>query len=682
MAGNHHALLIGIDFYLPNNINGGEYPSLKGCVRDVGGVEEFLKTRIGIRDENIVKLTSTRGPDGRSLEPPERRPSYENIVAALQTLIGRLEREDLVYVHYSGHGGRTKTSIPQVKGATARDETLVPFDIGDTAARYIRDHELALLFKTMVDKGIIATLVMDCCHSGGLTRGPDVGIRGVEFVDQSIRDAASLVGSPDELAECWIHSVGLQARNLVSSERNPGYTMLAACRPTELAKEYAFDGQNRMGALTYWTLDTLQQSDGNTSWKVVHDRVCQKVRAQFSDQTPMLLGDSTRTPFGSNRETPVFAIPIASVSYDQQRITLGSGQAAGLRTGSQFCIYPRGTLDFSDVGSRIALVEVTDVGAVQSESRIVDRYGTRSLDVGDQAILLTAPVKLIKKVRFVSFDDSNPQHDVHLFRRIREALLGNGWVEEVATDDEPAQFKVMTDQARKAFLICQPDGNTPLNLRPVVNVDEPNAAHTIVQRLQHLARFEAVRSIDNFSSTSPLRNKVAVELLLLPNDFEDGADDPNQVGTLIAGNPIRLKAGQKVCLRISNNSASVLNIAILDLQPDWGITQVYPAGDFEPLDPRGTPIFLTLNAFLPEGSEHGTDIIKVFATLQATTFRGLELPPLDRPAPVRRSLAVRGDALGTLFSQIEQSRGPRTRNINVSGAPREWTTSQLEILVE
>ena len=49
---NLHALLIGIDFYLPNGIPGvGTYPSLGGCVRDINNVEALLRSRLGLPPE-------------------------------------------------------------------------------------------------------------------------------------------------------------------------------------------------------------------------------------------------------------------------------------------------------------------------------------------------------------------------------------------------------------------------------------------------------------------------------------------------------------------------------------------------------------------------------------------------------------------------------------------------------
>src|SRR6185369_29063 len=80
---NFYALLIGIDCYLPSLLPGrGYYHSLGGCVRDIAHLEEFLRNRLGLLDQQITKLTAT---NTGAAEPPEERaswPTYENIVKA------------------------------------------------------------------------------------------------------------------------------------------------------------------------------------------------------------------------------------------------------------------------------------------------------------------------------------------------------------------------------------------------------------------------------------------------------------------------------------------------------------------------------------------------------------------------------------------------------------------------
>ena len=83
------AILIGIDFYFPNSLsNGTSFRSLGGCVNDITRVENFLTRRVGMKSENIIKLTASNsdGFDGKPLESPEKWPTYENIVKAFKDL--------------------------------------------------------------------------------------------------------------------------------------------------------------------------------------------------------------------------------------------------------------------------------------------------------------------------------------------------------------------------------------------------------------------------------------------------------------------------------------------------------------------------------------------------------------------------------------------------------------------
>src|SRR5947209_5786241 len=140
---NLYALLIACDCYLANWLVEGTYPSLAGCVRDVEHVEDFLRRRLGLTDAHLVKLTSTDNGTGQPKELPERRPTYENMVNAFQKVTQLASKGDQVYIHYSGHGGRTATVVPKVKGRQGLDEALVPIDIGNQSARYLRDIEIA-----------------------------------------------------------------------------------------------------------------------------------------------------------------------------------------------------------------------------------------------------------------------------------------------------------------------------------------------------------------------------------------------------------------------------------------------------------------------------------------------------------------------------------------------------------
>ena len=80
------AILIGIDFYFPNSLsNGTSFRSLGGCVNDITRVENFLTRRVGMKSENIIKLTASNsdGFEEKPLESSEKWPTYENMVKHL-----------------------------------------------------------------------------------------------------------------------------------------------------------------------------------------------------------------------------------------------------------------------------------------------------------------------------------------------------------------------------------------------------------------------------------------------------------------------------------------------------------------------------------------------------------------------------------------------------------------------
>jgi uncharacterized caspase-like protein len=193
-----YALLIGIDYYQTNPY----YNSLQGAVRDIDKVADYLEKSLQIPSERITRLTSPL-PDTNSLADvraarQEMPPTYQNIVDAFNRITETAQAKDLVYIHYSGHGGRVKTIFPDLKGEGQFDEGLVPMDAGNDGY-YLGDVEMATLLKRMTDKGLIVTVIFDSCHSGGATRG-DGEIRGSRNGEPDTKDRPtdSTVASRDK----------------------------------------------------------------------------------------------------------------------------------------------------------------------------------------------------------------------------------------------------------------------------------------------------------------------------------------------------------------------------------------------------------------------------------------------------------------------------------------------------
>jgi hypothetical protein len=707
---NLHALLAAVDFYYPNSLpQGGYYPSLGGCVRDINHVENFLLQKIGVSKENIIKLTSSPNNTGDGpLESPETLPTYSNIVNAFENLIEKAQSGDQVYIHYSGHGGRVPTHIPKIKGINGYDETLVPTDIGNVSTRYVRDTEMAKIIERMLKKGLIVTIVLDSCHSGGATKGNGGAVaRGIGIIDKTPRPIDSMVASTEELENTWKNFNGkslASTKNLQGGSgwlpATKGYVLLAACRPSESAYEYAFEGNERNGALTYWLLKSLALLDREMTFKQIHDRVIAKIHSQFPSQTPMLEGDGSRKVFGSEYVKTVYAVNVMEVDLDKKRILLNTGQVHGIRNGAKFAIYPNVLTDFSKVEERLALVEIDERGSTNSWANIITDFNKGIIEAGTQAVLIDpVDIKLKKKINIVDpnnldlkLDSSTKKRYEKILETLKKKILENSqesFLEITNSENNNADFQVTINE-KGEYEIWDPAGMPIPNLNPPLMIKDENSATILLQRLVHLSKYMNIKQIDNLDAVSPLARKLVVEIFGVSKDY-DPADRPEPIPLESQGNLKIVKVGQKMVLHIKNNlpkeSNKVLNTTVLDLQPDHGVSQIYPPNpgeSFVPIDPDNE-IFVPLEVNLPNGYKNGIDIIKVFATLDQTSFRSLELPALDQPQSTKTKGASRGNVpaspLEQLMATITKDK-PATRNINVSSTPsREWTTAQIEINV-
>lgn len=698
-SANRHALLIGIDCYLPGQLpDGTYYPNLGGCVRDITHVEEFLKSRLKLDESQIVKLTASAVGAEKPSEPRDRWPTYENLVAAFTKLTETAQAGDHVYIHYSGHGGRATTLAPAQKGPDGIDEALVPTDIHGSEARYLRDIELAVIFRRMVKKGIRLGVVLDSCHSGGAVRGVgNVAVRGIGRVDTSPRPTASLVAPLHELAQTWDDLTRSGTRNVsLGSGWLPepeGYVLLAACRPTESAYEYAFSGSERNGALTYWLLDSLGKLGFGLSTKTLHERILAKVHSQFQQQTPQVQGEGQYSLFGVDASAVPATATVLECDAANSRVRLTSaGQAFGNRRGAQFAIYSYGTTDFAVPSNRVAIAVIAEVGATDSWAAITARLSDEPIEQGAPALLVDqGSLKLSSKVGLARRQDLPAAIDQDAaLAPIATAMSDNPWVTlKTETDADTLEYQVAVNEKRE-YEIWNPAGQPIANLCPAIGIAAPDAPAAIVSRLEHLAKYNAVKQLDNHDPQSPLARKLTVELVGYQEDYTPG-DKPEPVAFDASGNTPVVPTGQWVFLRIRNDASRPLNVTVLDLQPDWGISQVFPAGQgdwFVQLEP-GREQLLSLRASLPAGYVEGLDGLKVFATIGAANFGRLELPAIDQPATrgaASRTSATRGqpNPLEDLMDAISGPKPPAgaSRTFTSAAYPSAgWTSSLVEVHV-
>lgn len=145
-SGTRRAVVVAINYV-------GQQGELRGCHNDALNMIEYIKDVHGFPEENITILMD----DGNHTEP-----TRDNILAAYRKLVRESQPGDVVFTHYSGHGGKLRDQDGDE--ADGFDETLVPVDYVQSGQ--IRDDDLFTTLVGPMARGVVMTCLMDCCHSG------------------------------------------------------------------------------------------------------------------------------------------------------------------------------------------------------------------------------------------------------------------------------------------------------------------------------------------------------------------------------------------------------------------------------------------------------------------------------------------------------------------------------------
>ncbi|KAL8366065.1 hypothetical protein RB595_004715 [Gaeumannomyces hyphopodioides] len=670
---NKWALLIGVDVYDPpkagtkKDTRGKdiEYETLHGAVLDVMEVKEHLTKHMGVK-ECRIKMYLTPSWDDESEYTSNSLPVYDNIKEGMQWVLDKTDRGDLVYFHYSGHGAQATTVYEALKGRKGLDEALVPMD-ANNGGRYLRDIEMALWLKKVVAKPLNATIVLDCCHSGSAARGAGrVRFRGIPQTYESV-DADR--PSPEFLNELRAHGIGRQGEDdavvhgasmlrdgwLVEPR---GYALLAACQPRQSAREFEDDDFVSHGALTYWLLDTLRRDPGAArSTRNLYRRVSAQIQSYYSDQLPLIGGATDRAFFGTDDIAPVNFIRVADMSRSRGKIlglTLDGGRLHGVRIGAKYGIYSStdeaGSADVG--GEMLAEVEITEVDPQSSKARLDVPVKEGEIEPGCKAALLSIPPSFQCSIGFsdsVGDDVEKMFHSawdvVPARHRARIRILPR-------TEHNPVTFIVSVNEAGK-FEILDRDGVGIPNLEPPLRplparkpsspgsskkppaTGDPSFVKRVIYRLEHLASYNMVKTLQNPNETSEMRR--AFEVVV--SGKADNKDRISRTPVEERNAAFEVKHKEYLIIRVTNSSkAKELHFAVLDLQPLYGIEQVYPVGADMQLVDSGQTIEFSLEMTVPDNFDGNdcVDTFKLIATPTPTSLAALELHDLCDAESKRR----------------------------------------------
>jgi metacaspase-1 len=266
------AVLIGINKY---QVPGAD---LQGCVNDVANLSGVLTTYYGFADKDITTLTDSQA-------------TKKAMERAIKKLIRSGKKGDVLLLHYSGHG----SNVPDDNGdeADKRDEILCPTDL-DWKDPFRDDWLRKSLGK--LRSGVNLTVIMDCCHSGTITRvmNPFDAPRRQRYLPCPLDFMATESGR--KLRGTLRGQLGKAPRGRRRKKdivhANIPEMLITGCRDTQTSAD-AHIGGSYNGALTYYLAESIKEAEGKLTYRELHQRTTAKLKQEDFDQIPQLEGRRT-----------------------------------------------------------------------------------------------------------------------------------------------------------------------------------------------------------------------------------------------------------------------------------------------------------------------------------------------------------------------------------------------------
>lgn len=268
------AFLVGLNRY-PDPRN-----NLKGCVNDVLLMSKTLREQYGFNGASDIKLLT------------DERATTANIRKGLEGLVGEASPEDSLVFHYSGHGAQVR-DLSGDELSDNLDEIICPYDMDWNNP--FTDDDLAEICKE-VPKGVLFTVILDCCHSG-------TGLR--EFLRADLPIRYKFLPAPVEVrhrSETRIENrgidrsvtmagpeKGLPIRRFGVSTSKTNAVLIAGCRSDQTSADAWIDGDYH-GALTYYLWRSLRDSKWKTSYRKLIAATGAALADHNYDQVPQLEG--------------------------------------------------------------------------------------------------------------------------------------------------------------------------------------------------------------------------------------------------------------------------------------------------------------------------------------------------------------------------------------------------------
>ena len=614
---NCYAILIGINAY--------KKKPLRGAVQDVENIKAYLEGAVGLVDIRMFTATGDNEPGSTSSNEDQKLwPSDNNIRSAFEEVIQLAKAGDSVYVHYSGHGTRERPNDRSYNKSTGDLALVVLSGEAEKPEKYLWGRSLAYSLNAMVKKGLVVTLVLDCCFSASVYRSNP----NVRFLPYDMEIGSTAQSEPDwKFHDCPFESstsrdVSMLPNWLINPEK---YAILVACGPHEEAGEIEIPNGKIVGTLSYFLVKVLKEDGGiGNSVNHIYERLRAEFRTEAVRESPVLYGNKDQSFLGQViLRNPTNGVIVSKKADGSLELQVGLAQGVGV--GDQFTLYPLGISKFVGQGD-YSIARVIRARAFTSD---VEQINAHSTPDGGRWVAKTLSQRSLRKyaVRLAAQLSQIDKLQLALDKRSLDSH----------SDSEHHSFSFeFTLKSNEGYEISDESGQAnarmPVFLLSGASVDE------IGNTLEHLARFKLVEDLINATSATPFQNAFEIYITYQGNSFGPGC-------------LIEVSDGKTIEMVMINRGASDLFLSTYDLGPSWQVENIEKA-TFMVMAAREDDGYIRrdvrkLKMRVPDNmrERYGScsDIVKVFVTSRPTSFDFLELSKLGEPARVDKTARTDGN---------------------------------------
>lgn len=654
-----YALLVGIDKYQ------APVPPLDGCVNDMRAMRDYLQRSMQ-RSDIPLHL--------KVLENEEA--TRFNVVKQFEAHLAQAQKDDIAFFYFSGHGSQERThEIFYTIEEDKKNETLVCYDSRQPDGMDLADKEMATLLDLVAQNNPHIVVIFDCCNSGSGTRSvtelndAGVKVRAVDTLPERVRSLDDYILPRNLSTDRSVFSFNDPTQVIVPNAR---HLHLAAAQSFQLAKETLLGGSPR-GVFTYSLLEVLENAVGPLTYGDLIRRVRTLVTERTFDQNPQL--HATMAPDsdlvfldGLNARSVNYYI----LTHDREDgWQLDAGAVHGLVGGgfsqgkTTLSVYPADATDkeLSDPTMSLGLVSIRRVEPTRS---LVRPEGSLFLSKETSYRARLHDMSVSRMGVFFKTGSRGPAQELQsALQDHQEAAI---FLAEVERERE-ADYLVVANRAGAFYLTRQTNADA-LPLVPPIDQREPRAAHSIIDQLVHIARWERMINLQNPGST--LSSEAMKVDLMHPTRNEPLT--PGQLGMVFRyqGNDDR----PSFRVRLTNRSSRRLYGALLYLSSQFAIDPgALPQGGIW-LEP-GAEAWAAgggaiTGAVSPEQLELGRhEVHETFKLIFSTDeFDGrlLRQPELGQPRPLTRSMSDQAQTRALIF-------GSGTAVANMA----DWNTNQVTV---